>query len=94
MGEFHLSDCRRHQSPTARLIAHKNCTVKHKKVLTTSARSLPAHLQKSKTSQFYTTAPGQSYFVEAEGGELNYDMAHTNPKKFYKQVMKQNLYKH
>ena len=43
--------------------------------------------------QYYPTAPGQSYLVEPEGGELNYDLAHKNPEKFYKHVMSQNLTK-
>jgi len=32
--------------------------------------------------------------VEAQGGELNYDLATRNPEKFYKHVMSQDLKKH
>jgi len=96
MGEFHSGNMRRHQSPTKRLIAHKNSTVKHKNILknksTRHFSSVSNHTRT--TQQHYTTAPGQSYIVEAQGGELNYDLAKKNPEKFYKHVMSQDLKKH
>lgn len=63
--------------------------MKHKKLLQGSNR-----FGLKQAGQHYTTAPGKSYVVEAEGGELNYDIAYKNPEKFYSQVMSQNLTKH
>lgn len=31
----------------------------------------------------YTSSPDKSYVIEPRGGELNYDLAHKNPQKFY-----------
>lgn len=94
MGEFHSGTVKRHQSPTKRLIAHKNSTVKHKKMLNDkSSRQFFSSSMPRPKQQHYTTAPGQSYTVEARGGELNYDLATKNPTKFYKHVMQQDLVK-
>jgi hypothetical protein len=35
----------------------------------------------------FTPSPEKSYVIEPKGGELNYDLAYSNPQKFYNQVM-------
>jgi len=71
-----------------RLIAQKNSTAKHKKILSE---------RKTKTQTYglhYTAAPGKSYLIEPKDGELNYDLAYRNPTKFYNRVMTQKVTQH
>ena len=42
----------------------------------------------------YTSGPGKSYVIEPKGGELNYDLAHKNPQKFYESVIRQDVIEH
>jgi len=63
---------RKHKSPTRRLINHKNSTAVHK-------QRISQGLHKGEYSQTYCIAPGQTYVIEAQGGELPYEMADVNP---------------
>jgi hypothetical protein len=66
-GEFYSPSCKKHESPTKRLIKQKNSTVEHKNALKDS------HTQKY--GIHYTTDPGRSYLMEPKGGQLNYKSA-------------------
>lgn len=66
----------KHESPTKRLISHKNSTFEHKKVMANN-------IQRGDYSLTYTTSPGKSYVIEPHGGELNYNIAEKNPLKFF-----------
>ena len=78
---------RKHKSPTRRLINHKDSTWAHKQKIRDSG------LQKGEYSQTYCISPGKSYVIEAQGGELPYDMAESNPQKFYSRVLNQDIKK-
>jgi len=39
----------------------------------------------------YNIAPGQSVLMEAQGGELPYDMAYKKPSKFFNIVLNQDI---
>ena len=75
---------RKHKSPTRRLINLKNSTSEHKKRISTS-------IQKGQYSQTYCIAPGKSYVIEAQGGELPYELASKSPKKFYEALLNQDV---
>ena len=66
-GEFYSPSCKKHDSPTKRLIKQKNSTVEHKNALK------DFHTQKY--GIHYTTDPGHSYLMEPKGGQLNYKSA-------------------
>lgn len=72
---------RKHKSPVRRLIQHKNSTTLHKQKIVDDG------LQKGSYSQTYCISPGKSYVIEAQGGELPYEMADKNPEKFYSIVL-------
>lgn len=63
---------RKHKSPTRRLINHKNSITEHK-------QRVQSGLQRGTYSQIYSVAPGNTYVIEAQGGELPYEMADKNP---------------
>ncbi len=67
---------KRHKSPTKRLIKHKDSACAHK------AR-IQKQLHRGEYSQTYCISPGKTYVIEAQGGELPYDLAETSPTKFY-----------
>ena len=71
---------KKHKSPTKRLISLKNSTVDHKQMISTG-------INKSGYSQTYCIAPGKSYVIEPQGGELDYTLAEKSPTKFYTQVL-------
>jgi len=48
-------------------------------------------LQRGEYSQIYSIAPGSTYVIEAQGGELPYELAEKNPQKFYSQVLNQDI---
>jgi hypothetical protein len=89
MDEFYGKgpDDEKHASPTKRLINLKNSTTDHKKVMANN-------IQRGDYSQTYCVSPGKSYIIEPHGGELNYNLAHKNPLKFYDQVLNQDITKH
>lgn len=78
---------RKHKSPTKRLIKHKDSTWAHKKRIHTGIR-------KGDYSQTYCISPGKTYVIEAQGGELPYEMAEKSPSKFYSQVLHQDIKKY
>mmetsp|Transcript_21709 Transcript_21709/g.33445 ORF Transcript_21709/g.33445 Transcript_21709/m.33445 type:complete len:113 (+) Transcript_21709:1575-1913(+) len=78
---------RKHKSPTKRLINLKNSTCEHKKRITRG-------IQKGEYSQTYCISPGKSYVIEAQGGELPYEMADRSPQKFYSKVLNQDIKKY
>jgi len=78
---------RRHKSPTKRLINHKNSAWEHKKRIYDG-------IEKGEYSQTYCISPGKSYVIEAQGGELPYEMAEKSPAKFYSQVLHQDIKKY
>mmetsp|Transcript_2308 Transcript_2308/g.3948 ORF Transcript_2308/g.3948 Transcript_2308/m.3948 type:complete len:204 (+) Transcript_2308:1098-1709(+) len=85
MQNMYAGGCeRKHKSPTKRLISHKNSTWEHKKRIYTG-------IMKEEYSQTYCISPGKTYVIEAQGGELPYDIAEKSPSKFYKQVLGQNI---
>lgn len=63
---------RKHKSPTRRLINQKNSITDHKQRISTG-------LNRGEYSQIYSIAPGNTYVIEAQGGELPYEMAEQNP---------------
>ena len=69
------------------MIQLKNSTWDHKKKIQSS-------IAKGEYSQTYCIAPGKSYVIEPQGGELNYDIAKKQPKKFYDQVLHQDMKKY
>lgn len=71
---------RRHKSPTKRLINHKNSTTTHKLRIQTG-------ITRGDYSQTYCISPGKSYVIEAQGGELPYEIAEKSPTKFYSRVL-------
>ena len=77
---------KKHASPTKRLISLKNSTWDHKKKISQS-------LNKGQYSQTYCISPGKSYVVEAQGGELDYEIAEKSPKKFYSKLLGQGVKK-
>lgn len=66
----------KHESPTKRLVEHKNTTFEHKKTMNTN-------IDKADYSLVYVTGPNKSYVIEPHQGELNYKLAEKNPEKFY-----------
>lgn len=42
----------------------------------------------------YTASPEKSYVIEPKGGELDYNLAYKNPKKFYESIIKQDIIEH
>lgn len=42
----------------------------------------------------YTTSPGKTYCIEPHGGEIDYDKAKKNPRKFYDDVFNQDITEH
>lgn len=80
-------DDEKHESPTKRLIQHKDSTFKHKKVM-------QDQIQRSNYSLTYCPSPGKSYVIEPHGGEINYALAAKSPKKFYREVFNQDITKH
>lgn len=86
MGEFYKSDMKRHASPTKRLMKQKEAAFTHKQVL------YDQHRPNDGTYGItYITSPDKLYRIEPVGGELNYEMAHKNPLKFYDKVMSQDI---
>jgi hypothetical protein len=77
---------RKHKSPTRRLINHKNSTTAHKKRVATD-------LERGEYSQIYSIGPGSTYVIEAQGGELPYEIAEKNPQQFYNRVLNQDIKK-
>lgn len=71
---------RKHKSPTKRLINLKNSTTVHK-------QRILENVQRGDYSQTYCIAPGQSYVIEPQGGELPYEIAEKKPEEFFKQVL-------
>lgn len=85
MDEIKANDnFKRHESPTRRLIAQKNSTWDHKKLLRKERNHREYELE-------YTTEPGKSYIVKPEGGPLRYELARRDPVGFYDQVLGQNI---
>ena len=80
--------CRRHTSPTKRLISLKNSTVEHKKLLKDTV-----HLSQN-YALTYCSSPGRSYIIEPHGGELNYKLAEKNLNKFFDHVFNQEITQH
>lgn len=66
------------------MIHHKNSITEHKK-------KIASGLQRGDYSQIYSVAPGNTYVIEAQGGELPYEIAETNPGKFYSTVLNQDI---
>jgi hypothetical protein len=83
-GFYNPKQEKRHKSPTKRLISLKNSTWDHKK-------RISDNISKGDYSQTYCIAPGKSYVIEPEGGELPYELAERSPKKFYEQVLNQEI---
>ena len=77
---------RKHKSPTRRLINQKNSITEHKQRISTG-------LARGEYSQIYSIAPGNTYVIEAQGGELPYDIAEQSPSKFYSRVLNQDIKK-
>lgn len=78
LGEFYKGDMRKHESPTKRLIAHKNSAHEHKEIFSHHSN------RHSGYKLHYTASPEKSYVIEPKGGELDYELAYRNPVKFYK----------
>ena len=76
-----------HQSPTKRLVEHKNTTFTHKQTIKDT-------IPKGDYSLVYNTGPKNSYIIEPHGGQLDYNLAQKNPLKFYEQVFNQDITKH
>lgn len=85
-GYYEPGPDRKHKSPTKRLVQHKNSTTKHK-------QRIQDTLHKGDYSQTYNIAPGKSYVIEPQGGELPYEIAEQSPRKFYNQVLNQDIKK-
>lgn len=77
----------KHDSPTKRLIQHKNTAFQHKKVLNNN-------VQKEEYSITYITSPGKSAVIAPHDGEINYGLVDKNPTKFYNEVFNANVTKH
>jgi len=87
MNEFYYKDdSGKHDSPTRRLISHKNTTFEHKGVMKNKIQNADYQL-------VYTGAE-KSYVVAPHEGELNYKLAEKNPLKFYDQVLNQDVTRH
>ena len=78
---------RKHKSPTRRLINHKNSTTEHKK-------KIYSGIAKGEYSQTYCISPGKTYVIEAQGGELPYELAAKRPADFYSTVLHQDIKKY
>lgn len=79
-----LGDAKKHKSPVKRLIDHKNSTTKHKQRVFDG-------VSRGEYSQNYSIAPGQTVLMEAQGGELPYEMAYKKPSKFFNHVLNQDI---
>ena len=64
---------RKHKSPVKRLVDHKNSVHKHKEKISRTINT-------GRYSQYYGIAPGNSYVIEPQGGELPYELAEKRPK--------------
>ena len=76
-----------HDSPTKRLIQHKNTTFDHKS-------TMKDQIDSSNKYALVYTSPEKSYVIQPHEGELNYTLAEKNPLKFYDQVFTQDITKH
>ena len=68
---------KKHKSPVRRLIKLKNSTTRHKE-------RIQNNIRRGSYSQTYCISPGKSYVIEAQGGELPYELAERSPSRFYK----------
>lgn len=85
LGQMALpSQVERHESPTKRLIQHKDSTWDHKArvsfglkqdLASTSKHVQQRGLMTGDYSQVYSVEPGKTYVIEPQGGELPYEMA-------------------
>lgn len=82
---------RKHKSPTKRLISHKNSTTDHKQKIYNGI--VNGTVQRGEYSQTYCISPGKTYVIEAQGGELPYNIAETQPQLFYSTVLNQDIFK-
>ena len=77
LNEYYYGDgTEGHNSPTKRLIQHKNTTFEHRS-------TVKDNVDKGGYSIAYTTSPKNSYIIEPHGSELNYKLGEKNPMKFY-----------
>eukprot|EP00347_Sterkiella_histriomuscorum_P008495 403344880 len=88
--DFYRDGNEPHDSPTRRLIDHKNTAVDHKQTL----RQSVDNLVKSDYALTYTTSPDKSYVIEPHGGGLNYDNVKKDPTKFYDDFFNQDITQH
>lgn len=84
---YHNNLEEKHSSPTKRLISHKNSTADHKK-------AMHGNINRGEYSLTYCTAPGKSYVIEPQGGQIDYDLHKKNPDQFYNQVFSQQITQH
>ena len=66
----------------------KDSTVAHKSHLQSTLRRTKDY------SLTYCPSPDRAYVIEPQEGEINYDLAYTNPLKFIDQVLAQDVQKH
>ncbi len=79
--DFYKEGPEQHDSPTRRLIDHKNTAFDHKKTMKSSVET------KGNNVYTYTASPDKSYVIEPHGGPLNYSLVKKNPNKFYDQIL-------
>ena len=77
---------RKHKSPTKHLINQVNSLTEHKKRISRG-------LHRGEYSQIYSISPSKTVVIEAQGGELPYELADKNPRKFYEAVLNQEIKK-
>lgn len=79
---------KKHPSPTKRLMQQKDAAFKHKEFLSRKMKSTQDY------QLCYVASPTKTYVIEPKGGEINYDLAHKDPLKFYNKVMTQDIREH
>ncbi len=72
-----------HDSPTRRLVEHKNTSISHKQTM--KDNNIIGPCKNAEYGLTYTTGVKNSYLVEP-GSELDYKLAEKNPQKFYDQM--------
>ena len=83
------NDTKKHESPTRRLVAMKDSSVKHKTDLK-KTRGLGA--QPGEYSITYNCSPDKMYVMKPDD-EIDYDLYHKNKRKFYDHVFDQDIEK-
>ncbi|CDW79378.1 UNKNOWN [Stylonychia lemnae] len=91
VSDFYREGSESHNSPTRRLIDHKNTKVDHQQSI---KERDDLRLSNQKQQFTYTTSPNKTYIVEPHGESVSYSMVKKDPTKFYERFLNQDVTQH